>query len=119
LARRLPMPVPVPVHLGAPVDRFPRPWIVTTWVEGEPGDRSPITNGPRSAAGLAAFMRALHERAPADAPVDRGRSVPLVELADCFARCLEVLLAGPTRPPRLTTAVKRSQSPERQSTTHP
>jgi aminoglycoside phosphotransferase (APT) family kinase protein len=91
LAPRLPIPVPVPIHLGTPTDGFPHPWIVTTWVPGEPGDRSPITEGPHSTAALAAFMRALHERAPADAPFNRGRSVPLVELADYFARCLELL----------------------------
>jgi aminoglycoside phosphotransferase (APT) family kinase protein len=91
LAPRLPIRVPVPVHLGAPDDRFPNPWIVTTWVEGEPADLSPITDGPRSGAILAAFMRALHQEAPGDAPFNRGRSVPLVELADYFARCLEAL----------------------------
>jgi aminoglycoside phosphotransferase (APT) family kinase protein len=91
LAPRLPMPVPVPIHLGARTDRFPEPWTVTTWVEGEPGDLHPITEGPRSAAILAAFMRALHDRAPDDAPFNRGRSVPLTEFVDYFARCLEAL----------------------------
>jgi aminoglycoside phosphotransferase (APT) family kinase protein len=91
LAPRLPMPVPVPIHLGARTDRFPEPWTVTTWVEGEPGDLRPITEGPRSAATLAAFMRALHERAPDDAPFNRGRSVPLIEFADYFARCLQAM----------------------------
>ncbi|MGZ0238107.1 phosphotransferase, partial [Streptomyces sp. CPS1] len=27
LAPRLPLPVPVPRHLGEPSDRFPRPWL--------------------------------------------------------------------------------------------
>ncbi|MFD5793514.1 phosphotransferase [Streptomyces diastatochromogenes] len=39
LAPRLPLPVPVPQRLGEPSERFPRPWIVTTWVPGEPADR--------------------------------------------------------------------------------
>jgi aminoglycoside phosphotransferase (APT) family kinase protein len=91
LAPRLPIPVPVPVHLGARTDRFPQPWIVTTWVEGEPGDLSSITDGPRSAVILAECMRALHEPAPAEAPFNRGRSAPLVEFADYFARCLREL----------------------------
>ncbi|MEU6859751.1 aminoglycoside phosphotransferase family protein [Glycomyces sp. NPDC046736] len=93
LAPHLPIPVPVPVHLGAPSDRFDRPWIVTTWIEGEPGDQRPITNGPAAAASLAAFMRALHREAPKDAPFNRGRSVPLVEFADYFTRCLQVVTA--------------------------
>ncbi|NUS03107.1 MAG: phosphotransferase, partial [Nonomuraea sp.] len=36
LAPRLPLPVPVPQRLGEPSDLFPRAWIVTTWVPGEP-----------------------------------------------------------------------------------
>jgi aminoglycoside phosphotransferase (APT) family kinase protein len=91
LAPRLPIPVPVPVHLGARTDRFPQPWIVTTWVEGEPGDLNPIADGHGSATILAAFMRALHQEAPPNAPFNRGRSVPLVELADYLTRCLQVL----------------------------
>ncbi|GAA3152709.1 hypothetical protein GCM10010466_49640 [Planomonospora alba] len=41
LAPRLPLPVPVPQRLGEPSALFPRPWIVTTWVPGEPTDRAP------------------------------------------------------------------------------
>jgi len=40
-APRLSLPVPVPQYLGQPSGRFPRPWIVTTWVAGEPADRAP------------------------------------------------------------------------------
>ncbi|MGW2850053.1 hypothetical protein ACWC5G_35715, partial [Streptomyces sp. NPDC001274] len=28
----LPLPVPVPQRLGKPSARYPRPWIVTTWL---------------------------------------------------------------------------------------
>jgi aminoglycoside phosphotransferase (APT) family kinase protein len=41
LAPRLPLPVPVPQRLGESSARFPRPWIVTTWVPGDPADRAP------------------------------------------------------------------------------
>ena len=34
LAPRLPLPVPVPQRFGEPSARFPRPWLVTTWVAG-------------------------------------------------------------------------------------
>jgi aminoglycoside phosphotransferase (APT) family kinase protein len=77
LAPRLPLPVPVPIHLGKSTERFPRPWIVTTWVPGSPADTAPVEEGPRSAEGLAAFLTALHEDAPADAPHNPHRSVPL------------------------------------------
>ena len=45
LAPLLPLPIPVPQRLGEPSKRFPRPWIVTTWVPGEPADRAPATRG--------------------------------------------------------------------------
>ena len=44
LSARLPMPIPVPRYLGAPSDRFPRTWLVTTWVHGEPADHAPISD---------------------------------------------------------------------------
>jgi len=89
LAPRLPLAVPVPQRLGAPSARFPRPWIVTTWVQGEPADRVPVTSGAAAADALAAFLSALHQPAPADAPAgrdDRGR--PLSENRKGFARLL-------------------------------
>src|SRR5436190_12532564 len=39
IAPRLPLQVPVPQRLGQPSERFRRPWIVATWVPGEPADR--------------------------------------------------------------------------------
>ncbi len=73
LAPRLPLPVPVPQRLGEPSERFPRPWIITTWVPGEPADRVPATRGAEAAEALAAFLTALHQPAPAGAPAGRGR----------------------------------------------
>jgi aminoglycoside phosphotransferase (APT) family kinase protein len=88
LAPRLPLPVPVPQRLAEPSARFPRPWIVTTWVPGEPADRAPVTRGAEAADALAAFLTALHQPAPAGAPGGRGSGGPLAELADDFARGL-------------------------------
>lgn len=73
IAPRLPLPIPVPQRLGRPSQRFPRPWIVTTWVAGEPADRAPATRGAEAAELLAAFLTALHQPAPDDAPVGRHR----------------------------------------------
>ncbi|MEU8621104.1 aminoglycoside phosphotransferase family protein [Streptomyces sp. NPDC048623] len=86
LAPDLPLPVPVPQRLGEPSERFPRPWIVTTWVPGEPADRVPATRAAESADALAAFLTALHRPAPAGAPVGRGRGGPLAGHAEGFAR---------------------------------
>ena len=83
LAPRLPLPVPVPQRLGEPSERFPRPWIVTTWVPGEPADRAPATRGAKAADALAAFLTALHQPAPAGAPGGRGGA--LAGLAEGFA----------------------------------
>jgi aminoglycoside phosphotransferase (APT) family kinase protein len=89
LAPRLPLPVPVPQRLGEPSERFPRPWIVTTWVPGEPADRAPVTRGAQAADALATFLTALHRPAPAGAPGGgRGRGGPLADVADGFAGSL-------------------------------
>jgi aminoglycoside phosphotransferase (APT) family kinase protein len=90
LAPRLPLPVPVPQRLGEPSERFPRPWIVTTWVPGEPADRAPATRGAEAAGTLAAFLTALHQPAPAGAPDGWGRGGPLADLAERFASQLAV-----------------------------
>ena len=88
LAPHLPLPVPVPQRLGEPSERFPRPWIVTTWVPGEPADRAPVTRAEETADSLAAFLTALHRPAPDGVPAGRGRGVPLAGLADGFAEGL-------------------------------
>ncbi|KUO12857.1 aminoglycoside phosphotransferase family protein [Streptomyces sp. DSM 15324] len=89
LAPRLPLRVPVPQHLGEPSARFPRPWLVTTWVPGEPADRAPATRAAESADGLAAFLTALHRPAPDAAPAGRDRGGPLAGTAGHVTRGLD------------------------------
>jgi aminoglycoside phosphotransferase (APT) family kinase protein len=88
LAPRLPLRVPVPQRLGEPSERFPRPWIVTTWVPGEPADQVPVTRGAAAAEALAGFLTALHRPAPDDAPYGRGRGGSLADSAEGFAQQL-------------------------------
>ncbi|MFI7005109.1 aminoglycoside phosphotransferase family protein [Streptomyces sp. NPDC050145] len=88
LTPELPLPAPQPRRHGVPSARFPRPWTVTTWIPGTPADRTPIAPGTGSAPALAAFLRALHRPAPADAPAHPGRGVPLETLAADFENCL-------------------------------
>lgn len=78
LAPRLPLPIPTPVRIGEPSDRFPRTWTIATWVYGEPADLAPISD-PDGAEVLAGFLTALHQDAPADAPTssNRGSSLKL------------------------------------------
>lgn len=77
IASRLSLPVPTPVRLGDPSQLFPRPWSIARWVNGEPADRAPIHHGDESADRLARFLRALHVPAPAQAPRNPLRGVPL------------------------------------------
>jgi aminoglycoside phosphotransferase (APT) family kinase protein len=88
LAPHLPLPVPVPQRLGEPSERFPRPWIVTTWVPGEPADRVPATRASEAADTLAAFLTALHRPAPPGAPAGRDRGGPPADHAEGFAKML-------------------------------
>jgi aminoglycoside phosphotransferase (APT) family kinase protein len=89
LAPHLPLQIPVPQRLGEPSERFPRPWIVTTWVPGEPADRAPATRAAEAADTLAAFLTALHQPAPDRAPADEyGRGGPLADCVEQFERQL-------------------------------
>lgn len=76
LAERLPLPTPIPVRVGQPSQLFPHTWTIARWVQGEPADRAPITR-IEAAEVLAGFLRALHHRAPADAPANPSRGTPL------------------------------------------
>ncbi|MFF0478300.1 aminoglycoside phosphotransferase family protein [Streptomyces sp. NPDC004284] len=84
LAPLLPLPVPVPVRTGEPSARFPRTWVVARWVRGEPSDATPVTRGEHAADALAGFLRALHREAPAEAPANPDRGLPLAEFAHWF-----------------------------------
>ncbi|MFF1695761.1 aminoglycoside phosphotransferase family protein [Streptomyces sp. NPDC058257] len=86
LAPRLPLPVPTPLRISAPSARFPKPWTIATWVHGEPLDRATISRADHAADALAEFLRALHVDAPADAPANPLRGVPLSTFAHEFTQ---------------------------------
>jgi aminoglycoside phosphotransferase (APT) family kinase protein len=94
LAPRLPLPIPVPVRSGAPGERSPRMWTVMTWVPGLPLDHGSITRGEHAADTLAAFLRALHVAAPADAPADTGRGAHPKDCTTGFDRFFDSLDAA-------------------------
>jgi len=77
LSARLPVPVPVPVRVGAPGPMFGWPWSVVRWLPGQSllhaASLDPVTTG----AMLERFLRTLHQPAPADAPRNPWRGVPL------------------------------------------
>jgi aminoglycoside phosphotransferase (APT) family kinase protein len=75
VANRLPIPVPSPLCVGKPGCGYPWSWSIVPWIQGEPSDVTPPR--PDQAARLAAFLRALHVKAPPQAPVNPWRGVPL------------------------------------------
>ena len=57
----LPLAIPEPVALGSPTDRFPRPWSIRRWIEGETATPERVADLGVFSADLAAFLAALHE----------------------------------------------------------
>jgi aminoglycoside phosphotransferase (APT) family kinase protein len=82
LKDRLPLPVPAPVRTGVPQEGYPWPWSVTPWLAGETADLSP-PNADQG-EGLADFFEALHRPAPAEAPHNPYRGVPLADRVQAF-----------------------------------
>jgi aminoglycoside phosphotransferase (APT) family kinase protein len=87
----LPLPTPVPVRVGRPTTDFPWSWSIVPWFEGVPADRRPPLDAEVAAAQLGGFLRALHRRAPTEAPRNPYRGVPLDARADLFETRLGAL----------------------------
>jgi aminoglycoside phosphotransferase (APT) family kinase protein len=75
LAPGLPLPVPAPVIAGVPSARFPWPWSVVRWFEGDVAALAPPL--PGEARALGAFLAALHVPAPKDVAPNPARGGPL------------------------------------------
>ena len=89
VAAALPLAVPIPLRIGAPGDGFPWPWSVIPWLPGVTADRD-LPNA-RQGEVLGRFFRALHVPAPADAPRNAFRGVPLATREDYFQARLDYL----------------------------
>lgn len=77
LAPRLPVPVPVPLYRGKPGQGYPYHWAVVPWFAGQSAALLPAVERDGYANQLARFFKALHVPAPADAPRNPVRGVPL------------------------------------------
>ncbi|KCZ88898.1 aminoglycoside phosphotransferase family protein [Hyphomonas johnsonii] len=75
LAPHLPLPVPVPLRIGVAALGYPFTWSIIPWIPGETADITPPD--PSEAPVLAAFLKAVHQPAPADAPSNSVRDCPL------------------------------------------
>ena len=83
LKDRLPLTIPAPIRIGVAQDGYPWKWSVIPWIAGETADRAlpDVEQGEV----LAAFFTALHRPAPAEAPRNPFRGVPLAGRATVFA----------------------------------
>jgi aminoglycoside phosphotransferase (APT) family kinase protein len=89
IAPDLPLPVPVPVRVGHPSRRYPWPWSITRYLPGDIAATSPPANGQSAARALGSFLAALHRPAPAEAPANPFRGVPLQQRDESFRANLE------------------------------
>lgn len=89
-AAGLPVAAPVPVVAGEPSEHFPWPWSVCRWVPGETADVARY-DPDGVAQDLVALLRALHRPAPAGAPGNPWRDVPLREREESQVRVLTEL----------------------------
>jgi aminoglycoside phosphotransferase (APT) family kinase protein len=84
LASRVAVPVPTPVFMGEPGEGFDWPWSVCRWIEGVVASDVSPPQRRALACGLGEFFRALHVPAPADAPNNPVRGVPLSSRSPAF-----------------------------------
>jgi aminoglycoside phosphotransferase (APT) family kinase protein len=75
LANRLPIPIPIPYRLGKPGQGYPWRWSIVPWLAGVTADQQ--QPHPNQVQRFVLFLRSLHQPAPANAPVNKVRGVPL------------------------------------------
>lgn len=80
LAAGLPIPISAHARAGAPTEFYPWHWSVLPWFHGKTADlESPSGT---EAGRWAAFLLALHQPAPVNAPINEVRGIPLIERAE-------------------------------------
>ena len=109
VAPRLPLPTPCPVRTGAPGPGFRYPWSVVPYLPGVPAAGADGGGVPLDLAAVAAdlggFLRAMHIAAPADAPANPFRGVPLSQRAATFEANLALLAEPDGAPPDAAPAL--------------
>jgi len=68
LAPRLPLPIPAPLVIGEPADRYPWPWSISRWIEGDTATLANIDDLSQFATDLAQFLVALQQIDSTDGP---------------------------------------------------
>ncbi len=87
----LPLPIPRPLVRGRRSETFPHPWSLYPFFEGTRATGVELADPPAAAERLGRFLRALHHEAPADAPHNPFRSIPLRDRGDRLERALEAV----------------------------
>ncbi len=82
LGARLPLPIPVAAREGRPAASYPWSWSVCPWFPGAAAATTPLDDPLAAARTLGAFVAAMHQPAPPDAPGNPFRGVPLAERDD-------------------------------------
>ncbi|PQZ91154.1 phosphotransferase [Arthrobacter sp. MYb227] len=77
LAPRLPVAIPSVKYRGKPAENYPYHWAVVPWFSGQSAACVDVKTRDDLVPELARFFRALHVPAPADAPKNPVRGVPL------------------------------------------
>jgi aminoglycoside phosphotransferase (APT) family kinase protein len=91
LAPRLPLPIPAPVRAGRPGHGYPWAWSVCPWLPGVVAEEAEIGDPARAATILGAFVAAMHQPAPGDAPANPFRGVPLRDRAEVVLERIKTL----------------------------
>ena len=99
LAPTLPLPIPYPERTGVPAHGYPYSWSVVPYLPGVPAAQASSLDpagaasldAAQAAAAVGGFLGTLHVPAPADAPANPVRGVPLAERAGSFAANLALL----------------------------
>jgi aminoglycoside phosphotransferase (APT) family kinase protein len=91
LAPRLPLPIPSPERTGVPACGYPYSWSVVPYLPGVPAATASSFDPAAAAAAVGGFLGALHVPAPADAPANPFRGVPLAQRAGTFAANLALI----------------------------
>lgn len=79
LASSLPLPIPAPVRVGHPSAAYPWAWSIVPWFAGRSALTDPPFDPSAAARALGGFLAALHRPAPADAPPNPYRGIPLAD----------------------------------------
>ncbi|MEP6478600.1 MAG: aminoglycoside phosphotransferase family protein [Rhodoglobus sp.] len=85
LAPRLSVAVPEPVRVGQPTSYYPWSWSIVPWGRGAPLSATSVHARGAAVEGIVQFLTELHTPAPADAPANPVRGVPL-ETRDAVLR---------------------------------